>query len=346
MIDKTSGVHDQSGTFAVLAECDIDGGILAHFDGVVRELAGLLNQSALQSLKAIVVVDRTEVASKINQLVRSVDSYRSYMPADAIGPQGVALPLERNGSLESFVVIAREVVEALSRPAQCRPPHAISTIFEELLHVCVYGLAKERRGYVHPDQQKMLPCDVDLNVIASQMCDEYVVNRLKTRILGSVPLVQSEPGGPLTVVELSYGAEPSALVADGLDRLEAVLSEARTGMRDASDAWPVVTRILYRNFFEPLSRYSAYVDDLGPSRLDDALCQDGRYRQFLRPHWLRTHEGLQHLMANDLENTEQVLEEILSMLRTLLREVGVTYGGTPVDCWIRFREPQPRVRDV
>lgn len=329
--DKTPEHQGHPATFTVVPECEIDTAVLAHFDTVVRELSGILNQDALRSLKAVVVVDRSEVASKINELIRSAGSHRNYMPADAFAPEGVALPLERDGSLESFVVIAREVPEALSRPEQCRPPAAISTILEELLHVCVYGLAKDRRGYVHPDQQTLLPCEVDLHVIASQMCDEYVVNRLKSRILRTVPMVQSEPDGPLTVVELSYGAQPRALVSQGVDRLAAVLLDARTGALDASEAWPIVTRILYRNFFEPLARYSAYADDLGPSGLDAELCQDDGYRQFLRPHWLRTHEGL-------LENTEQVLEEILLTLRVILHDSGVVYGGIPSDDWIEFRD--------
>lgn len=339
MTDNTPEQGPQLHKFEILAECGIREEEFAHFSVVVRELASLLAPEALGSLQAVIVVDRPNIPSKLNELIRSVDAYRSYAPGDAHAPDGVALPLEADGVLSSFVLIARETAESLSRPAPFRSPNVISTVLEELLHVCVYGRAKKRRGYVHPDQSSALPCDIDLHVIASQMCDEYVVNRLKTQILGTVPLVQEAPDRPLTVVELSYGAVPYELISQGFEKLKVILEEARSGTRPPSEAWPVVSRILYRNFFEPLSRYCAYVDDLEAFNLDLALSQIEGYREFLRPHWLKTREGLQRLITSDLNETERVLEEIIVTLRALLSQFGVVYGGTPKECWIRFLEP-------
>lgn len=338
--EETQG-QGQPNQFAILAECDISEEALAHFGSIVRELASLLSADPLRSLRAVVVVDHSQIASKANELIRRMDARRSYFPDGVLGPEGLALPLEQHGSLESFVLIAREVAESLSRPVQFRSPNAISTILEELLHVCVYGLAKRRRGYLHPDQTSTLPCDVDLHVIGSQMCDEYVVNRLKTRILGQLPLIQEKPDGPLIVGQLCYGADPRTLVSLGFERLSNILVEGRSGSRPASEAWAEVARILYRNFFEPLARYSAYVDDLGPSGLDEELSAIDGYQHFLRPHWLTTHEGLRRLIASDLVETEHVLEAILSTLRAILMDLGVTYGGTPGDCWIKFGDIQP-----
>lgn len=339
MSDDTPEQQPQLHSFGVLAECEIADEELAYFALIVRELAGLLNQEALVSLRQVTVVEHSQVAPKANALIRTVDARRSYFPEGALGPEGIALPLEQDGRLESFVVIAREVAESLSRPVRVRSPNAISTILEELLHVCVYGLAKSRRGYVHPDQTSRLACEVDLHVIASQMCDEYVVNRLKTRIIRNLPLVQAEPDGPLTVGELRYGAVPLALVCQGLERLSLVLRHGRSGVLAPSEAWPMVTRILYRNFFEPLARYSAYVDDLGPSGLDEELLTSDGYQGILRAHWLKTHAGLQRLVSSDLADTENVLEEVVSTLRVLLQEVGVTYGGRAAECWVRFSDP-------
>lgn len=265
MTDKSPDKEQPASTFAVFAECAIDSEALAYFDTVVRELACLLNPDAIRSLRAVIVVERTKIPSKLNELIRTADAYRSYVPGDAQAPEGVALPLERDGNLDSFVVIARETAESLSRPVHFRSPNAISTILEELLHVCVYGLAKSRRGYVHPDQTSTLPCDVDLHVIASQMCDEYVVNRLKARIVGRLPLVQAQPGSPLTVGELRYGAVPLALVSQGLERLSLVLGEGRSGARPASEAWAIVTRILADSAFsEPATRALARPHSVRP----------------------------------------------------------------------------------
>lgn len=332
---------DTSMNFDVRSDCTIEPDVLVRFEQLTRELAALLNPEALESLRTVLVVERKEIGPRVNALIQGAGAAGSYSPS-AFGPSGVAVPIESEGRLDCTILIARTVAESLSVPVVMRSADAVSTILEELLHVCVYGLAKERRGYVHHTQADVLACDVDLLSVASQMCDEYVVIRQKVLILGTVPLVQAAEGSEPVVVGLQYGGSLSKEVSYGIEALQSSINEGRTGIRPAQDSWAGVTSVLYRNVFEPLSRYSAYVDDVpSSSSADDELKEFERYQTTLRHDWLLIHEALRRLVTSGLADTELVLDTIQTTLRKMLNELGVSYRQVETGCWVEFGSPRP-----
>ena len=93
--------------------------------------------------------------------------------------------------------------------------------------------------------------------------------------------------------------------------------------------------------FEPLSRYSAYVDDVRSSAsADDELKEFERYQTTLRHDWLLIHEALRRLVATGLADTESVLDTIQTTLRKMLKELGVSYRRVETGCWVEFRSPK------
>jgi len=326
--------------FDVRCDCTMKPDALVRFEQLTRELAALLNPEALESLRTVLVVEREEIGARVNALIQGAGAAGSYSPS-AFGPAGVAVPIESKGRLDCTILIARTVAESLSVPVVMRSADAVSTILEELLHVCVYGLAKRRRGYVHHTRADVLACDVDLLSVASQMCDEYVVIRQKVLILGTVPLVQAAEGSEAVAVGLQYGGSLSKEVLYGIEAIQSSIDQGRTGIRPAQDSWAEVTRVLYRSVFEPLSRYSAYLDDVpSSSSADDELREFERYQTTLRRDWLLIHEALRRLVISGLADTELVLDIIQTALRKMLNELGVSYRRVETGCWVEFGSPK------
>lgn len=316
--------------------CSVETSRLEAFAALLRELSSVVGSDALASLTTVFVVDGDQLPATVNALIEAVGGSGSYTPSPDHLPEGVAVPLESEGTLVSAIVVSRALVEPLSSEHN-HYFETVSTVLEELLHVCVYGAAWQRRGYVQHRRSELLACEADLLTIASQMCDEYVVIRRKARLMATLPLVEVEGGAGFSTAELAYGGSIIDTFMKGASEIRSTLRDASRGLLPASDSWSKLAGLLYRAVLEPLARNAAYCDAASQvPTVDESHYADPLY-SLVHRHWPGIQDRLRRVFTSDLTETEIVLAELLETLRTLVSELGVIYRRTDQgSCWVEF----------
>jgi hypothetical protein len=279
--------------------CSVETSRLEAFATLLRELSSVVGSHALVSLKTVFVVEGDQLPATVNALIEAVGGSGSYTPSPDYLPEGVAVPLENEGTLLSAIVVSRALVEPLSSEHN-HYFETVSTLLEELLHVWVYGTAWQRRGYVQHRRSDLLACDADLLTVASQLCDEYVVIRRKAHLMATLPLVEVEGGAGFSTVELAYGGSIIDIFTKGASEIRSTLRDASRGLVPASDSWSKLVGLLYRAVLEPLARNAAYCDAASQvSTVDESQYPDPLYSQVVR-HWPGIQDRLRRVFTSDL----------------------------------------------
>jgi hypothetical protein len=316
----------------------IDSQKVEAFAGLLRELISLVGASKLATLKRVMIVEGTQVANTVNSIMREVAPSMSYVPSHLYSAEAVSVPVESADSLVCHIVMSETFLNTFTSE-HSHPADTVSTLLEELLHIWVYSSTWQRRGYVQHWNRDLESCEVDVLTIASSMCDEYVVIRMKSQLLATLPLIEFEPNVGFAGAKLLYGGDVVDEITRGSSELRKIVTEAARGVRAVPEAWSDVVTTLYRGVFEPLSRKAAYCDGAnGEPFPEDRLRSVRFYHELLAGCWYEIHEHLKRVFDSDLRETENGLDGISSRIRALLRKIGVTYRKIDGNqCWVDFK---------
>jgi hypothetical protein len=305
--------------------CTLDRLKIEAFTSLLADLISLIGTLSVSNLKKIFIVEDSQVATKVNTIIKDSGSTGSYSPSDIYPANAVAVPIDKGTELTCYIVIGKKNLDPIDKEHN-HPVETVLTLLEELLHVWVYTSTWQRRGYVQYRKLNYSACEADLMTIASQMCDEYVVIRRKSVLASNLPLFEQEPYEGLVAGKLSYGGDIAVNLRNGVIDLEKIIIEASKHREVVSGAWTDLIRILYRGIFEPLSRYTAYVDGTSiESELNIELKSNNFFNDVISGFWVKIHNGLNRVFESKLDDTEVVLSEIVGILQELLKMIGVTY---------------------
>ncbi|MDZ4859300.1 MAG: hypothetical protein SGI88_09955 [Candidatus Hydrogenedentes bacterium] len=300
------------------------------FKTLLGELCGLVK---LQRLTKIIVVPDHQVAETVNALLELATTRANPYAPGSYAAQAITIPLELYGELFCFIVIAESIVQGLS-VARYHTSDAVSAVLEEFLHVWHYSEIWDRRGYIQPSRDGTDLCTADLFVLSSKMHDEYVVGRIKSEILATVPLVDNADDA--TTVRIMYGDKVDIRLENAFGGLYRTISNASLGAISKSDTWNQLTNIMYRDILEPLGRDSAcrYGNEEVP-RTETIALQSPFFSQIFSEYWNGIRVQLERTIDTGLRETEPALDEIVTILRSFLAKIGITFQKT-VDgiCWV------------
>jgi hypothetical protein len=289
----------------------------------------------VEALRRVDIMPDHSVATHINALMAAEAEVALTVMLGPHGPRGVAVPIEGANGLGCHIVLTASLVQAID-PAHPASADLVSTVLEELRHVEHYARAWRRRGYVQPTARHVDRCLTDFYRIANKLLDEYLVNRWKTRLLGTEALI--EYAGELTTVAIVY-PEPIADViersAAGLGRISAAWSRGET---DVGPTWDSLTGWLWRSVFEPLT-YDAGRRAVFAS-IDDVLAaprSSAFYCRHVAPHWEPILAQFERAYANEAE-TEDALDRIVASLQSVSSAFGVSIRPHDEGCWVEFDE--------
>jgi len=326
--------------FSLNILANIDKSRVEAFSVLLQEHISLIGAEKISSLKSIFVVDDDQVSQTINSILQTAGVSRSYSPNPNNPAKATAVPVENGETFSSFIVISKQHLQNLSLDSY-HHSETVLALLEELLHVWVYTTTWQRRGFLLPSENERNGCENDIFIIASQMCDEYVVIRKKAELISTLPLIEvkTETAHVLTTGKIRYGGDIVQDITQSEIALEKTIIEAASGQMEIADAWRFILGIIYRKLFEPLSRNSAYCDAISENRLPDEPLRDiNFYQELIADRWGKIHKGLKRVYNSDLDDTEIVLDEIIFEITSFLEEVGVKYRNLEENqCWVDFK---------
>lgn len=292
---------------------------------LINSTASVLSLYPPTYLRRILILPHADIAQMVNDLVEQFTGQQgTYQPDSANAAEGVAVPCEAEGELHCFILLAAERVELLTL-GHFHSQEVVTTLLEEWLHVWLYGVVWEKRGYFTPRSNPEEPCEIDFVILVSRMFDEYIVIRHKAELMAAVPLIDYEGG--LVTGRIMYGDDVTAR----LHRCEAGLKRVLlgVGMRRTSvaEAWPDMLGHLYRDLLDPLGRNAAYCDAYEEEQETDNELYTPFFRRCFATHWQEIHRQLQRVYE-ELNSYDEAVALCVGQLRQFLASIGMTYQRT------------------
>lgn len=252
-----------------------------------------------KSLLEICVVEDELIEEEVNRLFAQCKLNTSYKKKDA---HGVALPLSYLGQFFTVIILGSSQIP--NNENECSFSN-ISTVLEELMHVQLYEEIQDIEDYY---------CNRDKNpiqAISHQIVNEYIVNRRKYSILAEI------------YGTLGYNQELIPLFHDVEDKLLNIVNNAAMSIKSIDESCTELLTIVYRDLFEPLTRYQAGFDVINgipeiPLEKYDFL------NNVAYAYW----ESIQEELRSCFNNPGIIIETMNDITQTLtnfLRKIGVTY---------------------
>jgi hypothetical protein len=303
--------------------CNIEIEKIDLFNKILFEHISYLGQADVSTLKEIVITEDEDVVPKINSLIKSVEPSMFYTPRDQTDSNAVTVPIETDGKLNCFIVISKKYLITLT-PEFNHPIKTVSMLLEELLHVKIYTYLWGKRGYIQHVRKGLGIYRSGILTISSSMIDEYIVGRTKTNIFSTYNSFQLESGTDLIGGKINYGGNVFDQINTAEIELKKIVEKLVREAVSIPDAWGDISRILYRNIFEPLARNSAYYDenheDFDEKRLESIRI----YRDVVITYWGKIHNQLKAIYESNLLEYESALSEIGDNISALLERIGIT----------------------
>jgi len=316
--------------------CDIELNKIELFKTILSEHISFIGEESIASLKGIFITEDKNVASTVNTIIKSVEPAGNYSPREQSDSFAVTVPVEINGALNCFIVMGKKYFTDIT-PEFNHPFNTISMLLEELLHVKIYSLLWNKRGYIQYINKGFGTCKSDILSIASSLMDEYLVSRMKSKILSSCNSFQLESGKDLTGGKLSYGGNVFKRIKTAGIEFKQIVESLKKESVSIPEAWGHITRNLYRNIFEPLSRNAGFCDENQESCDDEQLKSIRMFIDLINDYWKDIHERLKTLYENNLNNYEYVKNDIANIIDSLLNGFGISYSRIHgEDCWVNI----------
>ncbi|MBI1258396.1 MAG: hypothetical protein GC204_13070 [Chloroflexi bacterium] len=299
------------------------------FGNLLKELFPLSLVGEKSHLYGVYIVPHGQMEESVQQVLQMMQGEGTYHTGD-YPPSGVAIPTEKDGNLYCFILIDERQLASIT-PEHYRQQETVSTLLEELLHVRLFGIAWERRGYLRPQNQS---CQSDLKILCSNFHDEYAVCRLKTGYLGSSVPIEHE--GILTTIQVVYGAPISPLIRRTSKELYQFILDGANNIITADFSYHKILNWVYRGILEPLARDAGFrAGNPSASHPNSDAIKSIFYREHILPYWKNVEELLGKSFDSEFKESDELLLQIETQVDLFLRHIGVSIKTKPDGgCWV------------
>ncbi len=286
-------------------------------------------------LDSIWIVPEGELGTYVNRIITAVAPDASPHEFGTYTPGGVAVPVETEVGAKAFVLLDKSEIVHLS-PTNYFLPDVISTILEEVLHVQLYSLAWQRRGFIQYRDQEV-GCKIDYYNLCSNFHDEYAVCRLKAQMLKENLLFKTEQG-EIKPVEFFYGAPLDKSINRAVADLKQTIFGAASASIPIESAWPKALNQIYRGILEPLARNAGFVAaNPDADHPYNNANNSSFYVNYFSRYWHLIEQQLNISFDSDFSEEETALDHMVEHLDTFLKEIGVSLRQLDSsDCWVDF----------
>jgi hypothetical protein len=301
---------------------------------LLQDLDPLFGSYPVPYLNAILVLPHPDIAAKANSLILEATGQEgTYQSAPTDAARAIALPIEVDGELRCYILIAHELAENLTTEKH-HPAETVSALLEEFLHVWIYGLTWDRCGFLQPKMNTEDPCQQQLMVLLRQAFDEYCVMRTKAALLDKFHLVDAEGG--FRQQRILYGGNVTSSMQAAERELRDCVLDVAIKKIPVSQVGPRFFTTLYRGILEPLSRNAAPLDAYEDLERKDYLPETQFFRRIVAPYWKDIHVQLRRAYEHP-EQTEHAAETSFQVIKAFLMSIGVTLRkGNEGQCYIWF----------
>ncbi|HEU5382244.1 MAG TPA: hypothetical protein VFV38_43070 [Ktedonobacteraceae bacterium] len=324
----------ETNSLPIIVTCQVEQTKLDAFASLVREVLPLASIPDLTYLKGVLIVPGEMREQIVNQLIRDLGNSERTYSAGSLS-HACAVPIEVDSALLCLVLLEESLLQQID-PAHYRSSELVSTLLEEFLHVRLYSMTWQRRGYLYP--QHLEPSyKKDLFSICSGFYDEYVVNRWKASIFSSQALFEQD--GQLTSGYIQYGLPLAPTLDKAATDLSNTVHDAASGKLPIAEAWTKLLQNVYREVFDPLARDAAFQSGNppeAPKPLQGPL-ESWYYRQHIMPYWEQVKVQLERSFEDNLAETDMALDEMVKILENFLLHIGVSCHETATgESYIHF----------
>jgi hypothetical protein len=305
-------------TISIPIVATLDSHKQAELDALVGEFVPLVFPTGQTHLRQIEVVPSASIPARSNaRQATSIHPQVVYVPpAGRIPP--VAIAVETGMGLDCYVLMPLEMM--VNHPV--RSSSNAPLLLEEMLHTDLYGQFWNQHGYWQPSVAQGPVHLVNLTVVATRLIDEYITNRRKAELIGTLALVEFDgtrkPGITMT--------PPGHLVQElhqSRHQLATIVQRHMAGQPAISTFNQVVTWA-QRSVFEPM----AY--DIGKRAWKypvDGTINEASQVPFIanhvRHHWNNIVAQMERARTTNLQEFPQAAATIVDELRKFLTHVGV-----------------------
>lgn len=252
-----------------------------------------------KSLKEMIVIEDDLVEGEVNRIFSEYNINPSYKKGKG---NAVTIPLYYSGKFFTIIIIGSSKVPQNENDDSFSK---ISSILEELMHVKLYE-------EIHEIEDCFCnKINNPVNVISFQIVNEYVVNCRKYGILTDIY-------GTLGV---NTDLIPKFSNLEG--KLFNTINNAAAGIKPISESCTELLTVIYRDLFEPLTRYLSGYDSL-----KDVPEIEFKQYKFLDEVVFAFWNSIRRELQKGFEQPELITETITNItdiLTKFLRSIGVTY---------------------
>ncbi len=157
--------------------CHLPASVVNSLRKRIDSLADLYHHNGKTCLTALAIASDDSLEYRINRIIKETTGELGNYKSGPYSPGGVAVPLEVVPRLSCIIVLTQSTVKKINNDRL----EALSTLYEELLHVKLYTLGWNEAKRSRPPVESLF--EYNLFETSRYLLDEYCVIRTKVSIL-------------------------------------------------------------------------------------------------------------------------------------------------------------------